>query len=207
MNYLAHFYFANLSEGINKELNQDSEARIIGHYLGDFIKGKLENLNLDENLISGIVMHRELDKKADSKILELLQNGSIDFEQRRYAGITFDLSCDHFLAKHWQNYHHIEQKDFAKDQISLINRYQEQLPERALFVLDRMEHYRWLENYQDLGFLAQVFAGIERRFRRKNSISEAFLDLKNNYPLLEQQCLLYLEHLRREYSEATTDKV
>lgn len=204
MNYLAHLYYANLKEtkliSTPEFTKKASNERIIGHYLGDFVKGLPENIDLRPNLISGITMHRKLDRLADQEIFRLLDNSHLEFRQRRYAGITFDMACDHFLARHWESFSDVTLHQFSESQLTLLKNNTADLPDRALFVLNRMEQYRWLSSYQDLGYLEQVFVGIKKRFVKSNTIDKAFLDITDNYALLEKACLAYLHLLVIKYA-------
>jgi acyl carrier protein phosphodiesterase len=190
MNYLGHLYLAG----------NDNES-IVGNFLGDFIKGKIENSHFSENIQSGITLHRKIDKAADNQIISLLNDNYVNFEQRRYAGITFDLACDHFLAKHWGNFHHDNVDLFAANTINVLKSQEFLFPEKGKQVLNRMIQYQWLENYQHLDFVEQVFSGIHKRFPRDNSIHLGFMDLKNNYLPLEESCLNFVTQLQKELLE------
>lgn len=187
MNYLAHLYYAG-----------DDSDSILGNFLGDFIKGKIEDHNFSATTQAGIKLHRKIDKHADNKIISLLKQNSIHFNQRRYAGITFDLACDHFLALYWKDFHCDAIAHFAEQKIAALKTQEILLPEKGRQVLARMIEYKWLENYQDLKFLEQVFIGIHKRFPRENAIDLAFADLKNNYSALEESCLIFIKQLEED---------
>lgn len=188
MNYLAHLYFAGEDEG-----------RIVGNFLGDFVKGTLSQLDYSHTVINGIQMHRRLDKLADDKIIHLLDSTDMQFRHRRYAGIAFDLSCDHFLACYWEDFHAQEKKHFSESRMAILKNHQHLFNDKASLVLDRMERYRWLENYQDLAFIEQVFVSIHKRFPKNNTIDKAFMDLHNNYQSMEYFCLDFLQALSKNF--------
>ena len=56
MNYLAH---SVISLEIDKKMNENT---LYGNFTGDFYKGKVEKIELQENLKSGIILHRLIDK-------------------------------------------------------------------------------------------------------------------------------------------------
>lgn len=185
MNYLAHLYFAG-----------EEKESILGNFLGDFIKGQLDQYNFSAATQAGIKLHRKIDKLTDNNIIHLLNTKQVDFKYRRYAGITFDLACDHFLALHWQKFHNNDIEFFAKHRINTLNEQKIHLPEHGKKVLARMHEYQWLENYQHLEFIEQVFHGIHKRFPRENFIHAAFQDLENNYLLLEESCITFMQQLQ-----------
>lgn len=193
MNYLAHLYFAGEKEG-----------RIVGNFLGDFVKGPLSGLEYSQSVIEGIQMHRRLDKMADEKIIHLLDNTDMVFRHRRYAGIAFDLACDHFLACHWQDFHQQEKNHFSESRMAILKNHQHLFNTKASLVLNRMERYRWLENYQDFAFIEQVFLGIHKRFPKENTIDKAFMDLHNNYESMEYHCLDFLQDLSNNFLAPAT---
>ena len=59
MNYLAH---SVISLEIDKKMNENT---LYGNFTGDFYKGKVEKIKLQENLKSGIILHRLIDKISD----------------------------------------------------------------------------------------------------------------------------------------------
>ena len=185
MNYLGHLFLAGVEE--------DS---IVGNYLGDFIKGKLDSENINRGILQGIMMHRKIDALADEKIISVLNEKKLAFSHRRYAGITFDLACDHFLAKHWQTFSQQQHVDFAQTRLDILKNNQENFNQKARFVLARMEDYAWLTNYQHLDFLEEVFEGIHRRFPKQNRINEAFEDLTQHYSALEEICVEFISELK-----------
>ena len=184
MNYLAHLHLAG-----------NEEESIVGNFLGDFVKGPLNSSALSAEIKKGIHMHRRVDRLADGKIISLLDSQQLNFKYRRYAGICFDLACDHFLAKHWQEFSAISQSEFSSHRIGLLKDHDHLLNHKAKLVLERMETYRWLENYQNIEFMRQVFKGIHKRFPKENSIDKAFMDLDNNYTKLEEKCLAFINEL------------
>ncbi len=184
MNYLGHLFLAG-----------NEEDSIVGNYLGDFIKGKLDEETFDTGVLQGIKMHRKIDALADERIISVLNKNKLAFSHRRYAGITFDLACDHFLAKHWQVFSRERHHDFAQSRLAILKNNQESFNQKARFVLTRMEDYAWLTNYQHLDFIAEVFEGIHRRFPKQNRINEAFEDLSTHYSELEEICMTFITEL------------
>ena len=94
MNYLAH---SVISLEIDKKTNKNT---LYGNFTGDFYKGKIEKIDLQKNLKSGIVLHRLIDKISDREknfLNELLQK-----EFGIFKGIVSDMYVDHFLCKNFE---------------------------------------------------------------------------------------------------------
>ena len=140
-------------------------------------------------------MHRKIDLLADQRIQNLLNNNYLKFQQRRYAGITFDLACDHFLSRHWEKLSQQSLDDFSQYCTSSLQKQQEIMPENAQLAFKRMSQYQWLSNYQDMDYIEQVFLGIQRRFKKENNIDQAFNDFQDNYESLDIFCTQFINEL------------
>jgi len=198
MNYLAHLFLADtLSK--RDELMHD-EKILLGNYLGDFIKGKIDSVTFntlvsDEQVKTGIVMHRKIDLLADQHIQSLLNNNTITFQQRRYAGITFDLACDHFLARDWGRFSEQSLENFSGYCINSLQKQHAFMPEKARVTFNYLTRYQWLTHYQDMNYIEQVFLGIQRRLKKDNNIDQAFKDFQNNYESLDILCTQFINDL------------
>ena len=93
MNYLAHLYLAEVSG-----------TSLVGNFLGDFIKGRLEQAHLPKEYEVGVSLHRKIDVFTDSHPVVLRSRTRISKLRRRYAGIVIDMAYDHFLALNWTGY-------------------------------------------------------------------------------------------------------
>ena len=62
MNYLAH---SVISLEIDKKM---SESTLYGNFAGDFYKGKVDKIDLQENLKNGIILHRLIKFLIEKKI-------------------------------------------------------------------------------------------------------------------------------------------
>ena len=82
MNYLAHLLLAG-----------PTDASRVGNLLGDFVRGTPESLrgSYPDEVIAGIVMHRELDRFTDDHPAFQEARELLDPEHRRFAGIIIDI--------------------------------------------------------------------------------------------------------------------
>jgi len=95
MNYLAH---SVISLEIDKKM---SESTLYGNFAGDFYKGKVDKIDLQENLKNGIILHRLIDKISDRE--ENFLNELLREKFRIFKGIVSDMYVDHFLCKNFEN--------------------------------------------------------------------------------------------------------
>ena len=175
MNFLAHLHLASLAN-----------SSLYGNILADFVRGNPQG-NYSEQVIDGIFMHRRVDVMTD-RLPQVLEAKRLFREEfRRVAPITLDVVWDHFLALHWQE---------LEPEISLhsfVNRAQIEIvpmlpdsPERFQNLNAYMWQERWLERYAELPFIAKVLQGMANRRPKLGALAGSFIDIENNYTLLEQ---------------------
>lgn len=94
---------------------------------------------------------------------------------------------DHFLALHWQ------ELEPAISLQAFVNRAQIEIvpmlpdsPERFQNLNAYMWQERWLERYAELPFIAKVLQGMANRRPKLGALAGSFIDIENNYTLLEQ---------------------
>ena len=175
MNFLAHLHLASLAN-----------SSLYGNILADFVRGNPQG-NYSDKVIDGIFMHRRVDVMTDRLPQVLEAKRFFREEFRRVAPITLDVVWDHFLALHWQE---------LEPAISLqvfVNRAQIEIvpmlpdsPERFQNLNAYMWQERWLERYAELPFIAKVLQGMANRRPKLGALAGSFIDIENNYALLEQ---------------------
>lgn len=175
MNFLAHLHLASLAN-----------SSLYGNILADFVRGNPQG-NYSDKVIDGIFMHRRVDVMTDRLPQVLEAKRFFREEFRRVAPITLDVVWDHFLALHWQ------ELEPAISLQAFINRAQIEIvpmlpdsPERFQNLNAYMWQERWLERYAELPFIAKVLQGMANRRPKLSALAGSFIDIENNYVLLEQ---------------------
>lgn len=174
MNFLAHLHLASLAN-----------SSLYGNILADFVRGNPQG-NYSEKVIDGIFMHRRVDVMTD-RLPQVLEAKRLFREEfRRVAPITLDVVWDHFLALHWQ------ELEPAISLQAFVNRAQIEIvpmlpdsPERFQNLNAYMWQERWLERYAELPFIAKVLQGMANRRPKLGALAGSFIDIENNYTLLE----------------------
>lgn len=156
MNHLAHFRLAWPSEGL-----------LVGAFLGDFVKGRLQG-GFEAEVERGIRLHRAIDAFADSH--PVLRNSVRRFEPdfRRFAPIMLDVIFDHFLARAWQDYHDDSLRAFQEAVFRQV--LGSELPDDARRVANRMAESRSLERYIEVEFIDRALTHIGSRLSRDNPL-------------------------------------
>lgn len=189
MNYLAHFHLA-----------QASDAGMLGALLGEYVKGPLRG-EWPAAWERGIHLHRSIDALSDRHGSRLQFAEAVPAEYRRFAGIVFDVYCDHLLSLHWQRFETQPLPAFAARVYKLLDRHMAQLPPAAARMAQRLIEYDVLCIYHEWNTVSGALARIGERFARANPLARAGSELGVYLPLAEQLFLeLYpalLEHARQ----------
>ncbi len=177
MNYLAHLRLA--------ENNSES---IIGNFLGDFVKGRLENYSViyNKSILKGLRTHRQVDVFTDKHPIYLISKRIISSERSRFAGIIIDMIYDYFLANNWHLYSEQKISKFIDDVYFILNKNYEILPAKLHKILPMIIKENWLLSYKSIDGIALAFQRLSRRFKRENSLGNAEIELINNYEELER---------------------
>ncbi|WP_455204025.1 acyl carrier protein phosphodiesterase [Kaarinaea lacus] len=174
MNYLAHLYIA-----------EATQTSLLGNLLGDFVKGSAHK-NFHDDIVTGIHIHRFIDKYTDNHPIVKLSKCRINSYRRRFAGILIDIFYDHFLAKNWHRY---STKDF-NFQINdwytkLPKEFDSNTPDLLKYVLEKMRYENWLKSYADVDGIASAVNRLSKRIRFKNNLCGGAQELVKNYDALE----------------------
>lgn len=193
MNFLAH---AHLS-GKNQDI-------LFGNFIADAIKGKgFERFEHDIQI--GIKLHRKIDSYTDNHPVFKETLSRVRSEFGKYSGIVVDIYYDHFLAKNWKQYHHLELRYFAKDVYGILHQNYNILPERTKRLLPFLITQNWLVGYANMDSLKLVFYGMDRRTGLKSGMSNAVNILEQHYTTIENDFEEYYPQLIKFSSKTLAD--
>ena len=173
MNYLAHIL-----------LSGDHPGHQVGGLLGDFVKGPLLGLR-PIAIEQGIWLHRQLDAWFDRQPGFKRAQERLGKRHRRVSGIALDLIFDHFLARHWQDYHHQPLELFTTNfyqHLSGVNAY---LPANAKRFLAYSQKADILAGYIEFERLQVILQRMDERRQRPLGLAQTYAALEAQYrPLL-----------------------
>ena len=195
MNFLGH---SMISWEIDEKIDKKKET-LYGNFAGDFYKGKIERINLPDNLKEGLVLHRIIDGISDRN--ENFLNELLHEKFRHFKGIVSDMFIDHFLSKNFYRVFNENINDIEKK--ILYN-----LHYNSKFFTEEFERtFNWiqLENvlikYADINFLEMAFRGISHRIRNGKILREAVTELKKNYDVFEEKSLSEFNYTKNKSIE------
>lgn len=183
VNYLAHLYLAG-----------NDDQHIAGALLGDFVKGRLENLTFTPGVVDGIRLHRSIDTFTDNH--PIVQRSRIRLQRRRrVAGIIIDLAYDHFLAARWPEFANEPLHSFCERSYSRLLACLDDFPPKLRLILPQMAAQDWLSSYAELTTVAFALERIGTRLRQPDLLTGVLTDLEQHYIGLEQDFLEFFPDL------------
>src|SRR5579863_3534628 len=132
MNFLAHLYLAGNDEGL-----------LVGNFIADAVKGD-KYKTFPENILKGILMHREIDSFSDNNPVYLQSVHRLQPTYGKYSGVITDMFYDHFLAINWDTYSTISLKEFCMKTYETLSLYKGSMPEESEIILGYMTKHDWL---------------------------------------------------------------
>ena len=195
MNFLGH---SMISWEIDEKIDKKKET-LYGNFAGDFYKGKIERINLPDNLKEGLVLHRIIDGISDRN--ENFLNELLHEKFHHFKGIVLDKFIDHFLSKNFYRVFNENINDIEKK--ILYN-----LHYNSKFFTEEFERtFNWIQlesvliKYADINFLEMAFRGISHRIRNGEILREAVTELKKNYDVFEEKSLSEFNYTKNKSIE------
>ncbi|MEA5138088.1 acyl carrier protein phosphodiesterase [Arcicella rigui] len=179
MNFLAHIYLS----GDNNDIK-------IGNFLGDFVKGNLDNIHnshIKKEVLQGIALHRAIDSFTDSHEVVKQSIERLHPKYHKFSGIVVDMFYDHIFAKNFSEYSSIPLTAFSQTFYQLLIERKEEIPKSMDRLVNSMISRDWLSNYANYEGIEWSLRGISQRLKFKSGIEFAVEDLKNDYELYKKE--------------------
>lgn len=184
MNYLGHLY-----------LSPDTPDFLVGSLLGDFVKGAAVN-DYTGDTRRGIELHRKVDQFTDHHDIFRQSVARISQGRRRYGGIMVDVFYDHFLAKHWLEFHSEPLADFAQRVYGILRERELELPETLQLIAPRLIAEDRFSSYQRLDGIDLVLKRLSLRIKRENPLHSAIEELAQAYEGFEADFRQFLPEVK-----------
>ncbi len=170
MNFLAHQYLSFLNPKIS-----------MGNFMADFVRGKEITL-LDDDLLMGVKLHREIDAFTDHHKLVDEAVSILSSKQGKYSSVIIDIYFDYFLANNWSAFSSLPLKEFNKYQYGIFNDNINGFPQKMIPAVKSLTTHDWFYNYKYEYGIKKALSNIERRATFENEIKNAvphLLELKD----------------------------
>ncbi|MCB1645762.1 MAG: DUF479 domain-containing protein [Pseudomonadales bacterium] len=179
MNHLAHFHLAG----------EDPDL-IVGGFLGDFVKGRLED-RFPPAITRGIALHRAIDAFTDQHPVTSLSKSRFSPATRRFAPVMVDIIFDYFLARRWEDFHPASLADFSDNIFSVLLNADPLLPSSARRFSEGMRARRSLLRYGTKEFVAASLTHLSARLSRPNRMAEGVSEFEQQHAALEADFLAF----------------
>jgi len=186
LNYLAHLFFGDL-------VSNDPKA-MLGNLMGDFIKGPVDN-RFEPVIAEAIRLHRRIDVYTDAHPCVVSSRQLFPPPRRRFAGIILDVCYDHFLIRHWQQFHGQELDTFIEKSYRILESHYDILPRRLQTISSRMIGNNLLGSYRTLAGVERALQRIASRNHRLAPLMESLSDIEVHYLSLERGFLEFFPEL------------
>lgn len=184
MNFLAHFYLADVSP-----------ASLAGSLMGDFVKGRLDG-RYPVEIERAIFVHRRIDSFTDDDATVRTSRRRIDPSFRLLRGILVDVFYDHFLARDWPRYSDEPLEAFVQRVYAALDTHGHHFPAPLDWIAPRMAAEDWLSSYQALEGIADVLQRMSRRLSRPNPLARGAIELERHYDAFAADFHEFLPRLR-----------
>ena len=179
MNFLAHIY-----------LSGDDDDIKIGNFLGDFVKGRLNNLinaQYSSSVINGMALHREIDSFTDTHPIVKQSIDRLQPKYHKFSGIVIDMFYDHILAKNFHHYSEITLEKYAQNFYDLLEKRKSEIPEPMDRMVKSMVSRNWFLGYKTHDGIEWALTGISQRLSFVSGIENATEELRVDYNLYEAE--------------------
>ncbi len=195
MNYLAHIL-----------VSTDNDDIKIGNFIGDYIKGRIDQTDLSRypsQMILGMRLHREIDSFTDTHPIVHASIARLQPRYHKFSGIVVDMFYDHLLAKHFDQFSETPLPLFSEQFYTLITHRKSDIPVPMEGMVRSMIKRDWLNNYIHIEGIDWALKGIAQRSKFASGIENAAEDLQRDFalyegefleffPLLQQHCINWL---------------
>ena len=173
MNYLAHLALSYPNKGL-----------VVGNFIGDHVRNK-DLPAFSKEIQEGIAMHRSIDAFTDKHEVTVQFRKLLFATHRHMARVLIDVYYDHFLAAHFDTYHDMSLSAFIANVQTILQKYQEVLPNSAQRYLAGMVSQNWLAKYQTQKGIAHILQKMANR-SGLIALADGADSLKTHYDELQE---------------------
>lgn len=173
-------------------LSGDDEQLLVGNFMGDFVKGGLEE-RFTKRVRQGVRLHRMIDSYAEQNPWFRGSKQRLDPGYGLYRGAMVDMFYDYFLVNSWQHWSDESFDRFLVRTRSVIDRHQEVLPDELhRFIPALFEEL--LPSYGTTAGIGAALSRLSRRLSRANPLAGS-----------ERELLCHHEALYDDFRQFTPD--
>ena len=150
---------------------------ILGQFIGDFVRGPVDDLDYPAGVLRGISAHRRVDAASDRSELYKIAKAAIPAASRRFSGIVMDMYADHLLHLHWEEIMHEEFSSARRYWRDILAHPPHPLPPAAKRFAWAILDHDLLSAYRDLDEIRYALSRIGKRLRKPVSLEHLIDDV------------------------------
>lgn len=172
MNFLFHMF-----------LSGNDEELLVGNFMGDFVKGPLQN-RFPERITQGVILHRHIDSYAEHHPLFRRSRHRISGDYGLYRGVLVDLFYDYFLANGWDELCSESLSAYIARTRKIIDNYSSTLPPEMVHFVPILFN-ELLPSYPSLEGIDSALKRLSRRVGRDNPLERGVSELVHHHAGLQ----------------------
>ncbi|PIZ61717.1 hypothetical protein COY16_06070 [Candidatus Roizmanbacteria bacterium CG_4_10_14_0_2_um_filter_39_13] len=193
MNFLAHAVFADGPDEV-----------LLGSLVGDFFK-RPDISQFPEAFITGLEVHKELDRHFDSSYPSVTSNESLFSLIRHYSAPVIDVCSDHILANRWKDIFDSKIGDFVGIVYEIVGTHRSYIPPDRQRVISRMTEQDWLGQMSSMDGLESALMRLSRSSHRADVVREHIPAILELVPSMEEGVLSALPLIRTHMCDYMQD--
>jgi acyl carrier protein phosphodiesterase len=160
-------------------LSSDDPQILTGNFMGDFVKGRLED-RYPPRIREGLILHRRIDSYAHHDSVYQQSKKRLSPHYGLYRGVLVDIFYDHILVREWRRWSDEPFPDYLARTRSYVDSNYAQLPPR-LQQLIPIIFTELLPSYGEIAGIGCALERMARRIKRENPLGGAETELVRNY--------------------------
>lgn len=189
MNYLAHLILSGRNEDI-----------LFGNFIADYVKGTGLG-HWPPWVKKGIQLHRKIDTFTDQHPLTAQGKLRLRLYCGKYAPVALDIIYDHFLAVHWQQFHHQTLAGYLDSTYPILNARKAEMPVRMQHMFMYMYRDNWLGNYFYPEGIQRALTGLSKRTKFESNLENAYDGMMKYYDDFTEEFLVFFPSLQKHVKE------
>jgi acyl carrier protein phosphodiesterase len=171
---------------------------IMGQFLGDFSRGRVETLPYSENVKKGIRAHRRVDAAGEMHPFLKKAKALLPERDRRFGGILLDLYGDYLLHCCWEEIMDRTWGEAFSEIDTFLRSPPHSFPAGAARYAEFLVRQDLLEAYRDPQALPEIFDRVGQRFRKPVALSPLLCVLQEQEAQFIQDFPSYFADMKAE---------
>ena len=169
----------------------------LGNLVADQVKGSLYK-DYSPPIQKGILLHRKIDNYADNHPIVKDASNLLFAKYRHFSKVIIDMYFDHFLARHWSDFHPKPLVEFTTTFYRFVLKEKHMFSNNIQIFLQKLINLDWLMKYAEFDDLKSILWMMEQKIPHHSKLSESVDDLKANYNYFQTLFFNFMINIKQE---------